>query len=233
MNISETSGKVVESRVAGRVVRFFVANPKDEIQRHHAAGIFYEAEQLEAMAKFVDPQRVFLDIGANVGNHTLYASLILGVAKVVPFEVDPGASAILSINVALNRCASVDTAYLGFGVASVDGPLAVSIRYADNLGGTQFARAATGAFTAIRPDGVVAHLPVGFVKIDVEGMEMEALSGLRETLSRWRPAMFIEIEDRRAAEFEEWMRSFDYRIETTFIRYAGKKEFLLIPPTRK
>ena len=39
-----------------------------------------------------------MDIGANVGNHSLYAALILDVVKIVPFEVDPIALAILEIN---------------------------------------------------------------------------------------------------------------------------------------
>ena len=231
MNVLETNGKVVEGRIGVRPVRFFVANPNDEIQKHHAAGTFYETEQLEAMAKFVDPRRVFLDVGANVGNHTLYASLILDVAKTVPFEVDPTALAVLDINLALNRCATVDTAYLGFGAASADGLLEATFREADNIGGTRFASAATGTFSSICLDGVVGHLPVGFIKIDVEGMEMDVIAGLRETIGRGRPAMFLEIEDRQMPDFELWNRAFEYRVQATFVRYRGKKEYLLLPPT--
>jgi FkbM family methyltransferase len=229
-SISETPGTIVESWVAGRPVRFFVENPKDEIQKHHATGKFYEMEQLEAMSKFIDRRRVFLDVGANVGNHTLYMDLILGVTKVVPFEVNPTALRIFDINLALNHCASVETAYLGFGAAATDGPLVVSFREDNNLGGTRFARVNSGELFALRLDGVTAHLPVGFIKVDVEGMELEVLTGLRETVSRWRPPMFVELEEQQISEFNNWNRSFGYRIEATFVRYRGKKELLILPP---
>lgn len=70
MKISETSGRVIECRVNHRTVRFFVANANDEVQNHHSHGVFYESEQCEKMANFIDPRKVFLDIGANVGGTT-------------------------------------------------------------------------------------------------------------------------------------------------------------------
>lgn len=48
---------------------------------------------------------------------------------------------------------------------------------------------------------------VGFVKIDVEGHEIEALHGAVKTLSRERPALLVEIEERhRPGSLEEVTR---------------------------
>ncbi|MGH9244424.1 MAG: FkbM family methyltransferase [Acidimicrobiales bacterium] len=60
---------------------------------------------------------------------------------------------------------------------------------------------------------------VGFVKIDVEGHELEVLRGAERTLERWRPTLLVEIEQRlhdepiegifdwlRARGYEGWVR---------------------------
>lgn len=39
---------------------------------------------------------------------------------------------------------------------------------------------------------------IGFIKIDVEGHELAVIAGAAETLSRWRPNLVVEIEERHA-----------------------------------
>ncbi len=70
--------------------------------------------------------------------------------------------------------------------------------------------------------------PVHFVKIDVEGMEMEILKGARETLSHDRPLVMIEVQDQHAEEFNALLRELGYAIERYF---AGKgyKNYILAP----
>src|SRR5688500_7711411 len=65
-------GVIVQSPAG---VKFFVANEGDHIQRFHLQGRFYEAEELELIGRYFR-NGVFVDIGANVGNHSLYAALI-------------------------------------------------------------------------------------------------------------------------------------------------------------
>jgi hypothetical protein len=40
----------------------------------------------------------------------------------------------------------------------------------------------------------------GLIKIDVEGFEMEVLKGAAETLRRFRPKLFVEMDDRNLQE---------------------------------
>jgi FkbM family methyltransferase len=60
-----------------------------------------------------------------------------------------------------------------------------------------------------------------FVKIDVEGAELQVLEGGREMIEKFRPAMQIEIEDRHmaryrqdAAEIVAWVTGRGYRMYT-------------------
>ena len=220
---------IVECTHYGERIRFCVANHGDHIQAFHAAGRFYEEAQLAAFGALCPPDRVFLDIGANIGNHTLYMAKIRKVRKVVPFEVNPDAIAILRINLALNDCRNVDDSYLGIGLSAREQRMSKVASYADNLGGTRFTPSETGAFLSMPGDPLVSHLAVGAIKIDVEGMETDVLEGLTTTIRRWRPALFLELEDQYFDAFQTWMQDFRYRIATTFAPYLGKKEYTLVP----
>jgi len=62
--------QLVLARIHGRDLRFVSDRRRDPIQRAHRAGTFYEAEELEVIRRAVPPGAVFVDIGANVGNHS-------------------------------------------------------------------------------------------------------------------------------------------------------------------
>ena len=55
-------------------IRFFVGNRYDLVQAHHFRGKFYEAEELDIIRRYFKVNGVFVDIGANVCNHTIFAS---------------------------------------------------------------------------------------------------------------------------------------------------------------
>jgi FkbM family methyltransferase len=56
------------------------------------------------------------------------------------------------------------------------------------------------------------NLPrVDFIKIDIEGMEMEALAGARETIKKYRPILLIEKIKTDNRQLEHWLRDNGYR----------------------
>jgi FkbM family methyltransferase len=228
--VHQTDGTLVQATISGCIFRFFVKNRHDAIQRHHYVGEFYEREELAIITRYFKPGGVFVDIGANVGNHTLYAAKLLHARRVIPFEVNPEAIEILTANIALNDCSNVDTSYIGFGVASRDGPLISLPGPANNLGGQTY-RMQDGddqVLPAIRADAVLAHTPIDFIKLDIEGMEMEALAGLEETTTRWRPAIFAEIEDPELGIFNAWVLRHGYKLVDQFGRYENKVNYMIV-----
>jgi hypothetical protein len=110
-------GMVVETTISGRVVRFFVDNPRDEIQKNHAEGRFYETEELDIIQRHFIPGTTFIDVGSNVGNHALYVGLYLRPVEVIVFEPFPRARDILEINVALNSLGNICLDFLGFALS--------------------------------------------------------------------------------------------------------------------
>ena len=70
--------RVVVSHRYGRPVFFTVNNMKDRIHVNQMKGAFYEVQILEQLAPYMRAGGTFMDIGANVGNHSLYMLLIGG-----------------------------------------------------------------------------------------------------------------------------------------------------------
>jgi FkbM family methyltransferase len=229
-SVTRIDGVLVCANFDGQLLRFFVRNRRDFIQAYHLRGEFYEAEELQIIRTHFKAGGVFVDIGANVGNHTIFAAKILGAQKVIPFEVNPTAIEVLRANILLNNCTNVDTAFLGFGVARSDEPLFLVPAYRNNLGGTSFARhAGVGiGFPTIKPDVALANADVDFIKIDIEGMELEALESLGQTVERCSPTIFVEIQNENYSAFEVWCRKHRYEVIDRFVRYVVNANYLIV-----
>jgi FkbM family methyltransferase len=154
----------------------------------------YEQELLEAIAEHLSPGDLILDVGANVGNHTLFLAYTCG-AIVEAFEPDRHlASAIEESAVAneIGERVKVHHAAVGAspGVAKlvVDDPT--------NLGGqrTVASELQDGGETVevVTLDAFSFADPVRAIKIDVEGAEADVLRGARDLLAKYRPLLFIE-----------------------------------------
>ena len=96
------AGQVVRAVIDGKPVFFTLTNTKDVIQKEHLAGRFYETEELEIIRAHCPKNAVFVDIGANIGNHALYALKFLHPAKVILFEPNPEVIRILLTNLVDN-----------------------------------------------------------------------------------------------------------------------------------
>ena len=57
---------------------------------------------------------------------------------------------------------------------------------------------------------------IDFIKIDVEGHELEVLQGARETLLKYKPTIFIETFPDKKTKVHEYLTNLGYRLEKTF-----------------
>lgn len=222
-------GTFVEADIAGQSIRFFVHNPADLIQRHHANGEFYETEELGLMSAYMQPETRYLDVGANVGNHVIYLARYTRLREMTVIEPNGPAMAILRINLALNGLEGcVDTSCLGYGLSDQPGR-GLMYSHKDNLGGAYFVESPDGPFELRTGDALLGNRAFDFIKIDTEGMELRCLAGLSELIGRCRPTLFVEVDNANAPGFENWCAANGYVVRERFRRYTANENYLVTP----
>jgi FkbM family methyltransferase len=220
------NGKIIKSEIDGEEICFFVQSEADLIQREHAHGKFYETEELSIIKEHFRGG-CFVDIGANIGNHTIYVSKYLKPSHVICIEPNPEAIQILAINVKLNELSdTVDLRYLGIGLSDIAGTAKLHQPQINNMGAMQLVLGGDDIRLATGDDLLHPENPT-FIKIDVEGMEIAVLRGLEWIISRCSPTIFIEVDNNNRQEFDEWREKHCYSIVTTYRRYAQNENFLI------
>lgn len=146
---------------------------------------------------------VVLDIGANIGNHSL--AFATRAAVVHAFEPIPVIHALLLANVTGNGLAHVHVHRVA--LSDTDGTDTIFLNQSGNAGASSFdRREAEGAAVTVekrRGDALLDALQIArvdFVKLDVEGHEAQALRGLRSTLERDKPIITMEWNDPLSVE---------------------------------
>jgi hypothetical protein len=81
-------------------------------------------------------------------------------------------------------------------------------------------------------DSMIGERRVDFMKIDVESMEMTVLAGLKATIARSRPRIFIEIIEHEVGRFTAWAEANGYAIVKTYRRYQFLENYLIVPKER-
>lgn len=186
----------------------------------------YEAPMPDLLAWLVRMSRGYmLDVGANTGLFTLLAAAANPTIKVCAFEPLESVSKLLRANLALNpRLANQINVY-ELGLSNVAGSFdfyetindmglvttssSLEIEHAQQVGTyrKQVITTETMDQWAHRLEG--AHISI--VKIDVEGHEYAVLEGARETISRHRPFITIEVlGESRVDRIDELLFEKDY-----------------------
>mgnify|MGYP000951908318 CR=1 FL=1 len=95
-----------------------------------------------------------------------------------------------------------------FGFVQASGGFGMSVPE-KNLGAGTL-KAGTGDIEIKTGDALLADQQVDFIKIDVEGMEIDVIEGLRQTIARCKPRIFVEIDRENNNEFCALMAELGY-----------------------
>jgi FkbM family methyltransferase len=214
--------------IDGQKIIFNYTNPKDVVQKHHHQGRFYEEEELAIIKRNFVPGTDFLDIGANIGNHSLFVGKYLNPRSITLIEPNPVAIRMLVLNLALNQLTNIcDFRYLGLGLSDQKSEKA-SINFSNkNLGGAQLKDDDAGDLQIEKGDNLFHNRHFSFVKIDVEGFELKVLRGLKTSIDTYRPKIFIEVDNVNRDGFFSWVQENDYEIVEQYKRYKNNENFLL------
>lgn len=220
---------VVRAEHLGQPVFFAVDNPDDVIQSEHMKGRFYEPEELDIMRRFFPVGGRFLDIGVNVGNHSLYMAKFLHAQRVVMVEPNPTAIELLEANILLNGVGDVcDRSKLGYGLSDGVADSAFIRVGRNNLGGARV-KEGEGEVPLASGDTLLGDEAFDLIKIDVEGMEMKVLAGMASYLQKHPAPIFIEVDKANYRAFEDWVAANGYRVRDRFQRYAVNTNYMIEP----
>jgi FkbM family methyltransferase len=175
----------------------------------------FSAGETELFRRIVPVGATVIEGGANIGAHTVELSRLVGPqGKVVAFEPQRIVFQTLCANLALNNCANVHAYQCGIGAEP--GEIMVPFLPPDrpaNFGGLSLSETTEGEETPLWTIDAIGLTACHMIKLDVEGMEVEALKGAVETVRTHRPLMYVE-NDRvaRSAELITLLLSWDYRL---------------------
>jgi FkbM family methyltransferase len=150
--------------------------------------------EIALINRIVQPGSYVLDAGANIGTHTIPLARMVGSnGIVIAFEPQRLTYQLLCANVSLNSFANVFThhAALGAETGLINVPFA-SLNTPTNIGNLNIEGHSTGERVSMVTIDQMELPRLDFLKIDVEGMESQILTGATTTLKRCQTIIFVE-----------------------------------------
>jgi FkbM family methyltransferase len=190
-------------------VDFFGLKYKGELSEYVDRHIFffgsYSPAELRFLRRATEMLRAnrsnitFADVGANVGQHSLYMSRFAD--RIIAFEPNEAVAYRLSQNIDLNNLRNIEIVRCALGDEAGSGSLGSGL--ARNSGSRSLVwslDAERDNIVAVaRGDDVMRELDVkrvDLLKVDVEGYEKKMFAGMQETLLRDRPVILFELVGR-------------------------------------
>ena len=185
-----------------------------------------EAKLFEQICKEGD---IVIEVGANIGAHTVYLSKLVGKGVVIAFEPQRLVFQNLCANLALNSISNV-FAYQE-AVSNENGTILIpecDFTKNNNFGGINIENTKNG--TTVNKQKLDNFLNkinrLKLLKIDVEGMEISVIKGASELIKKFRPIIYVE-NDRQdhSNEIIELLWSLNYKMNWHLPRLYNKNNF--------
>jgi FkbM family methyltransferase len=226
-NTGESRGDTEVVSVRARGARYqLTVLLEDHIGRQiRDTGRAYERHLISAVSRLAKPPATIVDVGANIGNHSIYWAL--RGHQVVAFEPNPQAIHEFQKNIALNRVEQrVNLRTVALGDVRTRGRLHKGSQ--GNVGSARVVADESGDTEIQRLDD--QRLPTfRAIKIDVEGFEEQVLRGAAESIANMRPIIVIE-QGASGGGADAWLRKAGYR--RVPISLAATPTFIYAPNVR-
>lgn len=180
-----------------------------------AYGEWSEGE-VNLFSKFIKPGDVVVEVGSNIGTHTVPLSRMAGPeGKVISFEPQRLIHQILCTNLTINGANNVKVFNAGVGQRDMmievpEIPLHAAYNFGAVRIGARSVMKAKDKVPCMTIDGLELE-KLDFLKIDAEDFEPEILLGARETIQRLKPPIFLEYNNHMQEEINRVLRLFPYR----------------------
>jgi len=203
--------RVLKPQLAGKssyvTIHNFDGNLSLKIDKSRSMGAalywtgFHEFREFLFLHRYLKPEMVFIDIGANLGEYSLFAAKRLSGGKVFAFEPLPSIRSVLEQNINLNGFKNIEV--FPFGLSSQEETMVihefedVHEGLATLFPGGRQSRAVI-AVELKKLDDVISLYKtnrIDFIKVDIEGAELKALQGCRSLIKIYSPVFMVEINE--------------------------------------
>ncbi len=182
---------------------------------------FYESRLLNRIASY-GLDGVYVDCGANIGNHTIFFDNFTKASKVYSFEISYDIFNILEENVKLNCTKSH---VINKGLASEKGKVRLSQINELNVGMTKIVNG-EGDVDVDKLDNLIdLGDKISVIKIDVEGFEKDVILGSKNIINKHKPIIIVEvITEKKFKEINNILNGLGY--STNKINYADTPTYI-------
>lgn len=150
--------------------------------------------ETQLFEQIVKPGGIVLDIGANIGCHSVRLAQLVGPkGMVLAFEPQHLVFQLLCANGGLNNLVNLRAYCMALG--RENGSIRVPVmdpNIDNNFGGLGLGEFDFGEVVDLRPLDSFKLPRCQLMKIDVEGMEAEVIGGALETIERCKPVLYVE-----------------------------------------
>src|ERR671921_450002 len=181
---------------------------------------------------------IVIDIGANIGRYTIISSKRVGTkGKVVAIEAHPGNFEILNRNIKLNQLTNI----IPLNYAAYSKETKIKLYVPDEESGytiyhtlmertgKKFVEVNANTLDYLLQLNEIRQEEVNWIKIDVEGAELEVLKGATNVLSKSKDiALLIEVHGQNNYRpLVEFLSSYNFKIEFEKTYETGDKHIIL------
>jgi FkbM family methyltransferase len=201
-------------------------------------GVTFEGEVVSLAQRYIRPGTVVLDIGANFGQMSVLFSRMVGDSgKVYSFDADDFVFEILKKNIDANHRTGKIVPIFG-AVYHTDGETVYfpvqDFKQFTSYGsyGIDYNGGPGRPVKTVTVDSLNIEEPISFMKVDIQGGDLQAMQGAVKTINRHRMPIIFEyeyaFEDKFKMSFQDYVdfvQSIGYRFE----KVVSGHNFLVVP----
>lgn len=200
-------------RTPGRYGDFFIPDDDDLIANSIREYGEWAQQEIDILGAFIHTGNHIVDAGAYIGTHSRAFSALVGASgKVFAFEPNPATFSILQQNAEAATQSNIQLFNTGLGATSAETTLQI-VESDHNRASASVAPApnAKSIRIKIQPLDELAFSRVDFIKVDIEGMELQLLEGAEDTVQRHSPIIFLEVNSLHSSQgFLDWATQHNY-----------------------
>ena len=208
---------------------------RDSIDREIFFTGYYEEKQTQYLIENIKKYNIkrFIDVGANIGVYALTIANSIPNIKIDAFEPHKGAFERMEVNVKQNNFSNIIKCHnLALSNENKEGFLLAGSRFGEyQSGGAKLSSEGKMKIKQVCGDNVLKDVNNTIaIKVDVEGLELLVLKGLRNLIKNNRIFLQIEIFDQEFVKTSSFLEEHNFKLITkgTFTHQDTVKDYFYI-----